>query len=150
MGHTYISNLQHIVFSTKNRRRYITANVQEKLWPYMGGIARDNKIKAIAIGGVEDHAHLLLSMPATISLSRAVQLIKGGSSRWIHETIPSLRDFAWQEGYSAFSVGISAVDDTIAYIQRQAEHHRKKSFEEELVQFLTRHGIEYDARYVFG
>jgi len=116
----------------------------------MGGIARDNKIKAIAIGGVEDHAHLLLSMPATISLSRAVQLIKGGSSRWIHETMPSFRDFAWQEGYSAFSVGIAAVDDTIAYIQRQAEHHRKKSFEEELLQFLTRHGIEYDERYVFG
>jgi len=150
MGHSYISNLQHIVFSTKQRRRYITADLQQKLWPYMGGIARDNKIKSIAIGGVEDHAHLLLSMPATISLSRAVQLIKGASSRWIHETMPSLRDFAWQEGYSAFSVGISAVDDTIAYIQRQAEHHRKKSFEEELVQFLKRHGIEYDERYVFG
>ena len=116
----------------------------------MGGIARDNKIKAIAIGGVEDHAHILLSIPATISLSRAVQLIKGGSSRWIHETFPNMKQFAWQEGYSAFSIGISAMDDTTAYINRQVEHHQKKTFEEELVQFLNRHGIDYDERYVFG
>jgi REP element-mobilizing transposase RayT len=82
----------------------------------MGGIARENKMRALAIRGVEDHVHLLLSIPSTLSIAKAMQLIKGASSKWIHETFPEHRDFEWQEGYAALSVGISQVPDTKTYI----------------------------------
>ena len=95
MAHSYVSNLLHYVFSTKDRRKIITPDLQERLWPYLGGIARENGMKALAIGGVEDHVHLLLSLPATLSVAKAIQLIKGGSSKWIHETFPTKRSFAW-------------------------------------------------------
>lgn len=150
MAHSYVSTLIHYVFSTKDRRKIMTSEVQQRLWPFLGGIARHNGMKALAIGGVEDHVHLLVSLPATLSVAKGIQLIKGGSSKWIHETFPELRAFAWQEGYGAFSVGITRVRETMAYIQRQAEHHRKRSFQEEFLSFLRAHGIEYDERYVWG
>ncbi len=141
--HSFISCHLHVVFSTKERGRLITPDLQKRLWPYLGGIARENKMKALCVGGVEDHVHILLTIPATLSISKAVQLLKGNSSKWIHETFPAQRDFAWQEGYGAFSIGISGVDDTIKYIQSQPEHHRNKTFKEELEVFLKRHGMEY-------
>jgi putative transposase len=94
----------------------------------MGGIAREHGMKALAVGGVEDHAHVLLSLPTTVTIAQALQLIKGGSSKWIHDTFPEHCDFAWQEGYGAFSIGVSQVAGTVSYIQSQAEHHRKKTF----------------------
>jgi REP element-mobilizing transposase RayT len=141
--HSFTSCHLHVVFSTKERRRLITADLQSRLWPYLGGIARENKMRALCVGGVEDHVHILLTLPSTLSISKAVQLIKGNSSKWIHETFPAQRDFAWQEGYGAFSIGISGVDDTIKYIQSQPEHHRTRTFKEELVAFLNKHGLEY-------
>ena len=87
----------------------ITKDLQSRLWPYMGGIARENKMCAISIGGVEDHIHLLLSIPSTLSISRCMQLIKGASSKWVHETFPEFRSFEWQAGYGAFSVGVSQI-----------------------------------------
>ncbi len=150
MAHSYISCLMHCVFSTSQRQKFITQDLQRRLWPFMGGIARENNMKALAIGGVEDHVHLLLSLPATTPVAKAIQVIKGGSSKWIHESFPEQRDFAWQEGYGAFSVGISQIEATVHYIQTQREHHRKRTFEEEFVSFLKRHGIDYDARYVLG
>jgi REP element-mobilizing transposase RayT len=140
----------HCVFSTSQRHKIISQDLQPRLWPFMGGIARENNMKALAVGGTEDHAHLLLSLPTTTPVAKAIQIIKGGSSKWIHETFPAHRDFAWQEGYGAFSVGISQVETTVVYIQNQKEHHRKKTFEEEFLTFLKRHGIEYDERYVLG
>ncbi|MBC7966115.1 MAG: transposase, partial [Fuerstia sp.] len=107
-------------------------------------IARENKMKALVIGGVADHVHVLLSIPSTLSVAKSIQLLKGNSSKWIHETFPEHRDFEWQEGYGAFSIGISGVDDTIAYIRNQAGHHRKRSFREELEAFLKKHGVEYE------
>jgi len=150
MSHSYTSSLYHCVFSTKERRPAIDHNLQLRLWPYLGGISRDNGIKALAIGGVEDHVHLLLSLPSTLAVAKAMQLVKGGSSKWVHDTFPERRDFAWQEGYGAFSIGVSQVDDTKRYIENQAEHHRRHTFEEEFIAFLERHGIEYDPRYVWG
>lgn len=140
----------HCVFSTKERRRLIDTELQTRLWPFVGGIARENGMKALAVGGVEDHAHVLLSLPATMPVAKAVQLIKGGSSKWVHETFPERRDFAWQEGYGAFSVSISHVEETVAYIGRQAEHHRRARFEDEFRRFLRKHRIEFDERYVWG
>lgn len=150
MSHAYCSALYHCVFSTKERRPTIDADLQSRLWPYLGGIARDNGMKALAIGGVEDHAHLLLSLPSRLAVAKAMQLVKGGSSKWVHDTFPDRRDFAWQEGYGAFSIGVSQIDDTKRYIENQAEHHHRHTFEEEFIAFLERHGIEYDPRYVWG
>lgn len=147
MAHTYISNLMHVVFSTKERRNLITASLQLELWPYMGGIARNNGFSAIAIGGTENHVHMLLSLPATMPISKAVQLVKGGSSKWL---IDSGRRFAWQENYAAFSVSVSQKQRTIRYIESQPEHHRRLSFEQEFRSFLDKHGIEYDEKYMFG
>ena len=139
----------HCTFSTKERLPFISAELELRLWPYVGGIARENRIKALAIGGTPDHLHLLLSLPATMSFAKAVQLIKGGSSKWVHDTFPEYRKFAWQEGYGAFSVSASQVEKIIAYIRNQKEHHRKKSFQEEFRELLDKHGVEYDARYLF-
>jgi REP element-mobilizing transposase RayT len=150
MSHTYTSTLIHCVFSTKERHKTMTPEIKERLWAYMGGIARENKIKALAMGGIDDHVHLLLSLPATMPVSKAIQLIKGGSSKWVHETFVNRKRFAWQEGYGAFSIGISQVDETISYIQSQPVHHGKRSFQDEYRQFLEKHGIEYDERYVWG
>jgi putative transposase len=150
MSHTFVNALFHCVFSTKGRRRLITTPLQERLWPFMGGIARENGMKALTVGGIEDHVHLLLSLPTTLSIAQAMQQIKGVSSKWIHDTFSEHRGFAWQEGYGAFSIGVSQVHDTVAYIQSQAEHHRKRTFQEEYLAFLKKHGIEYDERYVWG
>ena len=93
---SYVSSYFHCVFSTKERRRLITPELRDRLWPFLGGIARQNKMKAIEIGGTNDHVHLLISLPAALPVSKAMQLIKGGSSKWIHETFPDQRRFAWQ------------------------------------------------------
>src|SRR6185312_2547127 len=108
--------------------------------PYMAGIARTNKFKAIAVGGIQDHAHILLSLPTTMSIAKAVQLIKGGSSKWINDHLPR-RSFDWQDGYSAFSIGVSQLHTTVRYIDNQERHHAHMSFDEELVKMLERHGI---------
>jgi REP-associated tyrosine transposase len=150
MGHTYVSNLVHCVFSTKHRQKLINIELEERLWPYMGGIARENNMKAMSIGGTEDHIHMLLSLPATIAIAKAIQLIKGGSSKWVHDEFPQHGHFGWQEGYGAFSVGISQVEETIGYIQRQKEHHRKVTFQDEFLKILKKHRIEYDERYIWG
>lgn len=149
MPHSYVSQLMHCVFSTKERRPIITLDLQERLFPYIGGIARKNKMKLVSAGGVQDHVHLLISLPKTLDIAHAMQLIKGGSSKWIHDEFPQWGSFAWQEGYGAFSIGISEVKRTVDYIANQAEHHKKKDFKREFISFLDAHFIEYDDRYVF-
>ena len=146
---SYISSYFHCVFSTKERRPLITAALRERLWPFLGGIARNNKMKAIEIGGVEGHVHILLSLPATIPVAKALQFLKGGSSKWVHETFPEHRLFGWQEKYGAFSVSVSQLDKITQYIQGQTEHHRKMTFQEEFLALLKRHRVEYDERYLW-
>ena len=147
MSHSFTCNLMHCTFSTKDRYLWINEDLEVRLWPYIGGIARENRMKALAIGGVADHLHALLSLPSTMSFAKAVQLIKGGSSKWIHEEL-RIRKFEWQAGYGAFSVSQSQVKKTIAYINNQKEHHRKRTFEEEFLQLLDKHKIDYHPRYV--
>jgi len=146
---SYVSAYFHCVFSTKDRRPLITSQLRERLWPFMGGIARQNDFKALEIGGVEDHVHILLSLPASMSVSKALQLIKGGPSKWVHETFPEQRLFGWQEKYGAFSVSVSQLDTVTKYIQAQAEHHRKATFQEEFVALLKKHRITYDPKYLW-
>ncbi len=142
--HSFVSCLMHCVFTTKERRRLITPEIQNRLYPYLGGIARENKMKALSIGGVEDHVHALLSIPATLPIAKAVQLLKGNSSKWIHETFPNQRLFEWQEGYGAFSIAVSGVKATVKYIQSQKKHHQSHSFKDELIAFLEKNGIPYE------
>jgi putative transposase len=149
VANTYYSLTIHCVFSTRNREPSITGELRDRLWPFMGGILRQNKIKALSIGGTANHVHVLISLPTTLSVAKAVQLLKGSSSKWIHETFPKQQTFGWQRGYGAFSVGISHIDETVAYIRNQVEHHRTKSFEEEYLIFLRKHQIDYDERYLW-
>jgi REP element-mobilizing transposase RayT len=119
---SYVSSYHHCVFSTKERQPLITPALKQRLWPFLGGIARQNEMKAIEIGGVEDHVHILLSIHSTFSIAKAMQLIKGGSSKWVHETFPEHRLFGWQEKYGAFSVSASQRDIITEYIKNQQEH----------------------------
>ena len=142
--HSFTSVLVHCVWSTKNREPSLHSKLRERSWSYLCGIASEKKMKALAVGGAADHVHMLVSLPATISVAKAVQLLKGNSSKWIHETFSEMRSFEWQEGYGAFSVGVSAIDAAVAYIRNQAEHHQKRTFREEFKAMLRRHGLDFD------
>lgn len=142
--HSLNSSLHHCVFATKGRTAVLSPDIRDRLWPYLGGVARENGMKALGIGGVADHVHMLLSLPATTSVAKAMQLLKGNSFKWMHETFPNLRNFAWQDGYAAFSIGVSGFQETRAYIDRQDEHHRTRTYREEVIAFLQRHGLPFD------
>jgi REP element-mobilizing transposase RayT len=145
MPHTYSSMLVHCVFSTKERINLIRN--PQMLWRYLSGIARAKQIPLVAAGGTANHVHLLLDLPATLPLAQAMQTLKGNSSHWLNEGQPP---FAWQQGYGAFGIGESQRQTVIGYIARQAEHHKKWSFEQEFIALLRKYGIEYDKRFVFG
>ena len=139
----------HFVFSTKRRRKLIDKNLRPRLWAYMGGIARQNKMVALAVGGTDNHSHLLISIPAAYSPSKAIQLIKAGSSKWIHDQFPHLKGFSWQTGYSAFSVSPRRIQSVINYINSQEEHHKVRTFEEEYLAFLKSNGLEFNDKNVW-
>ncbi len=149
MSHTYCSSLFHCVFSTKERRNTIPPAMQSRLWAYMGGIAREHGYKALAVGGAQDHVHLLLSLPASVPVAQAMREIKSASSLWMHQS-GECELFEWQEGYGAFSIGMAQTSATIAHIARQEEHHQRRDFQAEFVAFLKKHRIDYDPRYVWG
>jgi REP element-mobilizing transposase RayT len=149
MPGTYSQLLLHIVFSTKGRAPWISAEVAERLYPYIGGIVRAEKGVLYDIGGVEDHMHLYLRWRPDKSVSDLMRTVKARSSKWVHDTFPALREFAWQEGYSVFSVSKSQEGAVKAYIAGQAEHHKKENFKSELLRVLMAHGIEFDEKYVF-
>lgn len=150
MPHSYISNRIHIVFSTKNRANLITADLQPKLWSYMAGVARKIGMQGVVVGGVENHVHVFALLPATLALAKAAQMLKGSSSKWINDHARNGQKFGWQDGYGAFSVSASQTPNVVHYVQNQAEHHARHSFEEEFVSFLTRYQIGYDAKDVLG
>jgi len=143
MPDSYVANHVHCVFSTKNRVRNIPADMQPRLWSFMAGIARQNGITPIAIGGFDDHAHVLIAIPPTMALAKAMQLIKAGSSKWCNQNFAGSR-FEWQAGYSAASVSTSMIDRTKAYIRNQRDHHRRRDFAEEWRLFLERNGFPPD------
>lgn len=140
MAHTHVSNRLHCIFSTKNREKIIPKGLQSRLWAYINGICRNIGVKTFAVGGMEDHVHILIGLPPTLALATAMQKIKANSSRYMNEH--GGPRFQWQENYSAFSVSISHMDATIAYIQSQEKHHRRRGFGEELAAILKKHGLE--------
>ena len=143
---SYVSNLVHFVWGTHERRPTIRSDWKTRLFEYIGGILRNKKAKLLAAGGIEDHIHLYVSLPATLSIAQAAGAIKSNSSRWVHETIERGDSFQWQEGYGAFTVSKSNESEVIRYINDQEAHHRRNSFQEEFRALLDRHGIDYDDR----
>ncbi len=129
----------HVVFGTKERARWIAPAVQSPLWRYLRGIGRNLGIEIDAVGGTEDHVHLLFLLPPAMAVATAVQKIKANSSRWMKQHVPR---FAWQDGYGAFSVSASHVAATVKYIENQPDHHQRVNFAQEWAAFLKKHGVE--------
>jgi REP element-mobilizing transposase RayT len=150
MANTFSNLFYHIVFSTKNRENFISAEIENRVWSYLGGIARKHHLIALQIGGIENHIHALIISPPVFAPSQIAQWLKGDSSKWIHQEFAHLQKFAWQDGYGVFSVSKSNVPKVIEYIKKQREHHSKQNFEDEYIELLKLHGIEYDEKYLFG
>ena len=146
MGSTFFSLHYHIVFSTKERRPFIRSEWRDRLHAYLGGIVRNQGGVAEAVGGVEDHVHLLVSLRTTHCLSDFMRDLKKDSSNWAAENFD--RAFGWQEGYAVFSVSATHIEPVRAYIAGQEEHHRKANFLDELKTLLEKNGVAYDAKYL--
>jgi REP element-mobilizing transposase RayT len=147
MASTYLSLYYHLVFGTKNREPFIDASWRSRLHEYLGGTLAGLGGFPQGIGGVADHVHVLVSLKATHCLANVLRELKKATSLWVHQQI-GLRSFAWQEGYAAFTVSATARPAVQQYIGKQEEHHRVKSFREELIEMLNKAGIEYDPRYL--
>jgi putative transposase len=139
MSHAHVCVRIHYIFSTKDRQTSISIEMQPKLWGYIGATANNLGMKTFAVGGIEDHVHALVGLPPTMSVATAVQKLKANSSRWM--ATETGKRFAWQEGYSAFSVSLSQMEVTARYIRNQRAHHKKRSFSEELACLLKLHGL---------
>jgi REP element-mobilizing transposase RayT len=149
MPGTYSQILLHIVFSTRRREPWLSSTVVERLYPYIGGIIRAERGVLHDIGGIEDHVHLYVRWRPDGSVSDLMRTVKARSSKWVHDTFPELGEFAWQEGYSVFTVSKSQEDAVKAYIAGQREHHSKEDSRSELVRMLRLHNVEFDERFVF-
>jgi REP element-mobilizing transposase RayT len=149
VAHTFSSLLTHVIFSTKDRRPSLDAEVRPRLFAYMGGIIREVRCTPLIVNGVEDHVHALVGLSPAVAVADLMRVLKANSSRWVHEQWPQYREFAWQAGYGAFSVSRSSAEEVERYIAQQEEHHRHVSFQEEFLAFLKRHGVAYDERYVW-
>lgn len=150
MANTFSQCFYHFVFSTKNRAKFITPELEERIWAYIGGILKNHNLIAVQIGGIDDHIHILVLAKPIAAPSEIAKLIKGESSKWIKTNFPHLKNFAWQDGFGVFSVSKPVVPDVVEYIRNQRKHHSAKSFETEYLDLLNRHGVEYDERYLFG
>jgi putative transposase len=143
MSRAYTNLLTHLVFGTKYRQPLITPDIKPELHAYLGGLVRELGGKAYAIGGIEDHVHLLVSLPPKVSISDAIKFIKANSTGWVKSKFCA-SNYAWQGGYGAFSVGKKAVPNVVRYIQNQEEHHRKIDFQTEFEAMLKRAEVEFD------
>jgi putative transposase len=149
MSGKYLCVKIHMIWSTKQRKRLIHPQWSERLHAYFASIARAKKAKLIKVNSEPDHVHLYVSMPSTLSIADLINACKSNSTRWIRQTFPNRKWFSWQEGYGAFSVSRSREQVVIEYIGNQREHHKKRDFQQEFLEMLHRHGIEYDPQYVF-
>ena len=148
MAQTLVSLLVHLVFSTKNRADFITHDIEPDLFAYLSGILNHHGSRCLAAGGTTNHVHLLVSMSKNVALSALVGELKKSSSKWIKTKGKEFRDFGWQDGYGAFSIGESNVAALKRYIYRQKEHHRGRTFESEILSLLGKYGVRYDERYL--
>src|SRR5438552_1163748 len=142
MANTYSALFYHVVFSTKNRTAFIRPEIEARVWAYIGGIARNHKMTAIQVGGMEDHIHALVLAPPVLAPYEIAKYLKGDSSKWIHETFADLQDFGWQDGYGPFTVSKSNLPAVVSYIENQRAHHQAQTFQDEYREFLKKHGVE--------
>ena len=149
MAQTFTNLLTHIIFSTKDRAPNIRRELRPDLHAYLGGIIRNLDGQALLVNGPADHVHLLAWLPPTLAIAEALRVLKANSSRWVHQTYPGQRAFAWQAGFGAFSVSQSQAPSELKYIRDQERHHRRKAFQEEFLTFLKRNRIAYDERYIW-
>ena|SRR5436305_14669257 len=145
MPQSYVSNNQHIVFSTFERRRTIAVEHQKQLWGYLAGITKNLRCQPMAIGGIEDHVHLLIAFPGDLDVAEYVNKLKSSSSKWMKQFH---KDFAWQKGYGSFSVSVSNVASATAYIEDQAQHHKKIDSRAEFLLLLQKHGVVFEEKFV--
>jgi putative transposase len=150
MSQTYTDLNYHLIFGTKERRPFLASEHREELCKYVGGVVNGHDGHPIAINAVADHAHLLVRHPPSVALSDFVRAVKAGSSKWLNDSKMRNRAFGWQDGYAAFSVSRSQLGRVAKYVRNQEEHHRTKSFREELISFLERHEVSYNERYLPG
>ena len=149
MAQTLVSLMVHVIFSTKNREPFITPDIEPELFAYVGGILKNHESHLLDAGGTADHVHLLISQSKNVSTSSLMKDVKKDSSSWIKTKGRQFRNFHWQEGYGAFSIGRSEIPVLRKYIASQKEHHRKRSFQEELIDFVDEYGIAYDERFLW-
>jgi REP element-mobilizing transposase RayT len=149
MPQSLSSILIHLVFSTKNREPFIKPIIEKELYPYMAKIVRALKSSSLAIDGTSDHLHILFSLSRVIKIADLVEEVKTESSKWIKTKGPEFKNFHWQNGYGAFSIGQSQVAILKRYIARQKVHHQRVTFQDEYRKFLKSYGIDYDERYVW-
>ncbi len=147
MSHTHTNLLTHIVFSTKERLPLITNEIKVELFAYIGGLVKELKGKPVIINGMNDHVHLLVSLPPNVRVSDAMRFVKANSSKWVTQKFG--RPFEWQKGYGSFSVSRSNVDSAVKYIQNQEQHHRRKfDFRTEFVALLRKNDVEFDEEFL--
>jgi putative transposase len=140
----------HIIFSTKDRESWLDADVRPRMHAYVATICRDLNAEVLRVGGVADHLHIVTTLPRTLSQADMVETLKKTSSKWIKGLNAKYRQFYWQRGYGAFSVSPSQLEAVLEYVENQKEHHRTRSFQEEYRDFLCKHGVEFDERYVWN
>ena len=139
----------HFIFSTKDREPWLDGEVRPRMHAYLATICRDLGGEAFRVGGVADHVHVLTTLPRTLSQAELIEELKKSSSKWIKGLAPKFGQFYWQRGYGAFSVSPSHLEAVLQYVQSQQEHHRTRTFQEEFREFLHKHGLEFDERYVW-
>ena len=149
MSQTLVSLYVHIVFSTKNRANLIAPEFESDLYSYMGGILRNHGGSLLAANGTANHSHLLVSLSKNHSLAETVGDLKRDSSKWVKNEGDGPKNFKWQDGYGAFSVGQTQIAEVKKYIARQKEKHAKHTFENEMRGFFKKYEIEYDEKYVW-
>ncbi len=150
MANTYTKIFIHLVFAVKYRESVLDKSWRVEMYKYITGTVETNKQKLYVINGVEDHIHILISIDPSQAISDIVRDIKTNSSRWINQRKFTKKEFAWQSGYGAFSVSGDHIKNTIRYIERQEEHHAKKSFKKEYLKLLELYEIEYNDQYLFN
>ena len=141
--------LLHVIFSTKDRAPFLVADIRPKLHAYLATVARNAGCEASRVGGIADHVHLALRLSRTLSIADLIETLKTTSSKWLKTQSPGLAAFAWQRGYGCFSVGPSDLESLCEYIDRQEEHHKRRTFQEEFRMFLEKYHVEYNEAYVW-
>jgi REP element-mobilizing transposase RayT len=139
----------HIIFSTKDRRPFLKNDFQSNAHAYLASVARDFGCECFRVGGMSDHVHLAISLSRTVTIAKLVETLKTSSAKWLKAETSCSAAFAWQRGYGVFSVSPRQLPKLVEYIDRQEEHHGKKTFKEEFREFCDRYGVKYDERYVW-